>query len=166
MAFPLTITGTLSVPRGHRRVFSQQNTIEFLANVFENDRWTYYDVKGDEIHFRNKKVLVNAWSNPFGAANRGTINVSVRNGEMSVKYTLSMTFMLCLSFCLSIFLILPSMLNAGNVIHLNRLIIPGLAWVWLFGGCYVFTGYKFRKYLKDLLSRNLRAEADGCPTKE
>ncbi len=150
MAFPLTIEGSLSVPRAHDPSFSKKSAVEFLAEIFENDRWTYYDVNGNEISFRNKKALVNVWSNPFGAANHGTINISIRNGDMFINYKLSMKFILFLSLALSMFVMVPSLLNATNVTNLDRIMITTLAWVWLFGGCYVFTRYKFRRYLKNI----------------
>jgi hypothetical protein len=152
MAFPLTIKGTITIPKGHANAFSKKYTLDLLANIFENDRWTYYDIQADEISFRSRRVLVNAWSNPFGAASSGTIKIFMHDGQANIKYMLSLKYMLFQSIILSVFVMAPSLLYANNITNIDRIMIVVGTLLWIYGGSYMFTIYKFPRYLKNILN--------------
>ena len=152
MGFPLTLNGTVTVPFKGHEVFSAEGVLKYIADAFERDRRVYYDVENNTIKFKIRRLFIGTWWSDFGSASSGYIKTSQHEGKIIINYDLNLKYIFTLCIIGGIFISWPLYLNPLREGIYLKIGIPVFAILWLYGGNYIYTAYKFSRYLKRLIS--------------
>jgi|SRR5882762_1837913 len=147
MPFPISISGAVAAPG-----LTVDEAMLRLKRGLAEAKAAGLQRESSEIRFRGGPFRsVSNW-NVLGPISTGTIEVAPRDGGVTASYRLTFTWML-VAVTLFVMVFLGAAAMASKAPMSGRLAFLSIAWLWLFGGNFVLTSWRFRRFLKRSLLR-------------
>jgi hypothetical protein len=156
MTFPISITGTISLPKETSDLRGVEEVCGQVDNLLESARATIISRQDGSIVFTAGIFrTVTSW-NVLVAINYGKIVVEDAGSIVRISYfasTVEMLILVTLMLCIISAWAIYNDPKGVTFPALHPLWIAALGWFWLFGGNYFLAAFRFPRWLERGLRR-------------
>ena len=152
MTFPFTYSGTVTISFEADEKDSIDRVMRNVTGGLEAVRAKRVQRENANLTFRGGIFRpISTW-NPTWAISSGTFVFTSDGNRVRISYRLRFTEMVVFASIGVLVFLAPPLLRAPNVTDAKAAGLLGLFWVFLVGGNYVLTRWRFQKWLKRVAS--------------
>jgi len=149
MTFPFTYTNKVEVQFDEKK-HTPENLLDSVIKSLQKAKAKNVKNNLNHITFTGGIFrLVTNW-NILGSISSGEITIERNKDKLCLKYHLKFTEMLII-VTVGVFGFLGiGIYQASNLTNIHKIIMLIIAWLWLFGGNYMVTIFRFPKFINEM----------------
>lgn len=149
MPFPLSYANKIEIPfNGNKHI--PENLINGIVSSLKKAKAR--NIKNDQNHITFTGGIlrfVTSW-NILGAVSSGIITIEKDNDRLILSYHLKFTEMFVIVTIMVLCFMGPFILQAPNLSLFLKIVVLVFAWLWLFGGNYCLTIFRFPGFIRKM----------------